>query len=58
MHVPKVGGTLDDKMVSYSSSTTESRERFTLDFNNSKARFIRKRAKDKSDEVVDAALRF
>ena len=56
--MPKVGGTLDEKMLSYSSSTTESRERFTLDFNNSKARFIRKRAKDKSDEVVDAALRF
>ena len=56
--MPKVGGTLNDKMLSYSSATTESRERFTLDFNNSKARFIRKHAIDKSDEVVDAAFGF
>ena len=50
--------TLDKKVVSFSTSPTDFDEKFTLDFNNSKARFISKHPRDKSDKVVETALRF
>ena len=50
--------TLDKKVVSFSTSSTDFDEKFTLDFNTSKARFISKHPRDKSDKVVETALRF
>lgn len=50
--------TLDKKVVTFSASSTDFDELFTLDFNNSKARFISKSPRDKSDRVIETALRF
>ena len=50
--------TLDKKVVSFSTSSSDFDEKFTLDFNTSKALFISKHPRDKSDKVVETALRF
>ena len=49
---------LDKMVVSFLTTSTDFDEKFTLDFNNSKARFISKHPRDKSDKVVETALRF
>ena len=49
---------LDKRVVSFSTSPSDFDEKFTLDFNHSKARFISKHPRDKSDKVVESALRF
>ncbi|MEO7282461.1 MAG: hypothetical protein ACOH2D_14545 [Gelidibacter sp.] len=50
--------TLAEKVVSFSTSASDFDEKFTLDFDTSKARFISKHPRDKSDKVVETALRF
>ncbi|MGC1632906.1 MAG: hypothetical protein WA749_12420 [Gelidibacter sp.] len=49
---------LDEKVVTFSTASTDFDEKFTLDFDTSKARFISKHPRDKSDKVVETALRF
>lgn len=49
---------MDKKVVTFSTSSTDFDAHFTLDFNNSKARFISKSPRDKSDRVIETALRF
>lgn len=49
---------LDKKVVSFSTSSIDFDEKFTLDFNTSKARFISKHLRDKSDRIVETALQF
>lgn len=50
--------TLDEKVVTFSTSATDLDEKFALDFENSKARFISKHPRDKSDKVIETALHF
>lgn len=50
---------LDKTIVTfYTDKKNDFNEKFTLDFNNSKARFISKSPRDISDKVVKTALRF
>lgn len=50
--------TLDKKVVYFSTSSTDFNEKYTLDFNTSKARFISKHPSDKSDRIIKTALQF
>jgi len=48
-----------DNLITFSSNKQEDfDERYTLDFNNSKARFITKNPRDKSDKIVKTRLAF
>lgn len=47
---------IDKKVVSFSSSSLDGT--FTLDFNETKARYISKSPRDTSDRVIKTALRF
>ena len=48
-----------DNLITFSSNKQEDfDERYTLDFNNSKARFITKNSRDKSDKIVKTRLAF
>ena len=50
--------TLGKKIVSFTTASMDFDEKFTLDFNNSKARFIIKHPRDKSDKDIKTALQF
>lgn len=48
-----------DNMITFSADKKEDfDEKFTLDFNNSKARFITKNPRDKTDQIVKTRLTF
>ena len=48
-----------DNVVTFSSSKQEDfDEKYTLDFNNSKARFVTKNPRDKSDRIIKTKLTF
>ena len=48
-----------DNLITFSSNKQEDfDERYTLDFNNSKARFVTKNSRDKSDQIVKTKLTF
>jgi len=48
-----------DNMITFSSNKKEDfDEKYTLDFNNSTARFVTKNPRDKSDKVVKTKLQF
>ena len=48
-----------DNMITFSSNKKEDfDEKYTLDFNNSKARFVTKNSRDKSDQIVKTKLTF
>jgi hypothetical protein len=48
-----------DNVITFSSNKQEDfDEKYTLDFNNSKARFITKNPRDKSDRIVKTKLAF
>jgi len=50
---------LDGKVVSFSTDKkTDLDEKFTLDFNNSKARLITKPLRDKTKRVIETKLQF
>jgi hypothetical protein len=50
---------LDGKVVSFSTDKkTDLDEKYTLDFNNSKARFITKPLRDKTERIVETKLQF
>lgn len=48
----------DKKLVLFSTSPTDFDEKYILDFKNSKARFITKHPRDKSDREIKTALQF
>lgn len=48
-----------DNMITFSANEKEDLdEKYTLDFNNSAARFVTKNPRDKSDKVVPTKLKF
>ncbi|MBF4516331.1 copper resistance protein NlpE N-terminal domain-containing protein [Flavobacterium sp. ANB] len=48
-----------DNMITFSSDKKEDfDEKYTLDFNNSKARFVTKNPRDKTDKIVKTRLSF
>ncbi|SFD62292.1 copper resistance protein NlpE N-terminal domain-containing protein [Flavobacterium phragmitis] len=48
-----------DNLITFSSDKKEDlNEKYTLDFNNSTARFVTKNPRDKSDKVVQTKLQF
>lgn len=48
-----------DNLITFSSNKNEDfDEKYTLNFNNSKARFITKNPRDKSDKIVRTKLQF
>lgn len=48
-----------DNLITFSSDKKEDfDEKYTLDFNNSKARFVTKNPRDKSDKIVKTKLQF
>ncbi|MDI6031709.1 hypothetical protein QLS91_01340 [Flavobacterium sp. LB2P84] len=51
--------TAKDNVITFSSSKQEDfNEKYTLDFNNSKARFVTKNPRDKSDRIIKTKLTF
>ncbi|MFV8370258.1 hypothetical protein [Flavobacterium sp. LB2R40] len=51
--------TAKDNVISFSSKKQDDfDEKYTLDFNNSKARFITKNPRDKSDRIIKTRLTF
>lgn len=51
--------TSKDNMITFSANKKEDlNEKYTLDFNNSTARFITKNPRDKSDKIVKTKLQF
>jgi hypothetical protein len=51
--------TAKDNVITFSSNKQEDfDEKYTLDFNNSKARFITKNPRDKSDRIIKTRLAF
>ena len=51
--------TAKDNVITFSSNKQEDfDEKYTLDFNNSKARFVTKNARDKSDRIIKTKLTF
>ncbi|MBW1656493.1 copper resistance protein NlpE N-terminal domain-containing protein [Flavobacterium quisquiliarum] len=51
--------TAKDNLITFSSDKKEDlNEKYTLDFNNSTARFVTKNPRDKSDKVVQTKLQF
>ncbi|MGB6269125.1 MAG: hypothetical protein WBF67_08955 [Olleya sp.] len=49
---------IDKLVVSFSTISSDFDEKFTLDFNKTKARFITKSPRDKSNRDIKTALRF
>ena len=48
-----------DNVITFSSNKKEDfNDKYTLDFNNSKARFVTKNPKDKTDQVIKTKLTF
>ncbi|MFH6966760.1 hypothetical protein [Flavobacterium sp. FlaQc-28] len=51
--------TVKDNMVTFSTNKKEDlNEKYTLDFNTSKARFVTKNPRDKTDQIVKTKLQF
>ncbi|WP_323787339.1 hypothetical protein [Psychroserpens sp.] len=50
--------TQTNKIISFATKTSELDDKFTLDFSGTKARFISKSPRDKSDRVIDTSIRF
>jgi hypothetical protein len=51
--------TSKDNVITFSSNKKEDfDDKYTLDFNNSKARFVTKNPKDKTDQVIKTKLTF
>jgi hypothetical protein len=50
--------TFEKNIIHLSSNKDDFDEKYTLDFNNSKARFITKSPRDKSDRVIPTSLQF
>ena len=50
--------TSEKKIIYFSSNTNDLDEKHTLDFTNSKARFIIKSPRDKSTRVIKTAIKF
>ena len=48
----------ENKVIVFSTSPSEIDEKFTLDFSGTKARFISKSPRDKSDKMIETSLRF
>jgi hypothetical protein len=48
----------DKKSIYFSAKTSDFDEKYTLDFNNSKARFETKSPRDKSDRDIKTSIRF
>lgn len=48
---------IDKKIIVFSSESSDLDEKFTLDFNGTKARFISKSSRDKSDRVIETSIR-
>ena len=48
----------DKNIISFSTKTSELDDKFTLDFSGTKARFISKSPRDKSDRIIKTALSF
>ncbi len=48
----------DKKVILFSTLATELNDKFTLDFSGTKARYISKSLRDKSDRDIKTALRF
>lgn len=46
------------KVISFFTEASDLDDKFTLDFNNSKARFISKSPRDKSDRIIETAILF
>ena len=49
---------LEGKIVTLLSENEDLNEHYTVNLNNSKARYITKSPRDKSDKIVKTALRF
>lgn len=49
---------LHKNLIYFSTNQSDFDEKHTLDFNNTKARFISKSPRDKSDRVIETALLF
>jgi len=49
---------VEGKIVSFSTKPSDLNDDFTVNLNNSKARYITKSPRDTSDKVVKTALRF
>ncbi|MFK7810865.1 MAG: copper resistance protein NlpE N-terminal domain-containing protein [Maribacter sp.] len=48
-----------DKVITFSSNKQKDfDEKYTLDFNNSKARFVTKHPRDKTDQIIKTKLQF
>lgn len=50
--------TQNKKVISFSSEASDLDDKFTLDFSGTKARFISKSPRDKSDRIIKTALSF
>lgn len=48
----------DNKVIYFTSKTSDIDEKHTLNFNNSKARYISKSPRDKSSRAIKTAIRF
>ena len=49
---------LEDNIVTFIVSKSDIDDKYTLDFNNSKARFVTKSPRDKSDRLKPTSLKF
>jgi hypothetical protein len=49
---------VEGKIISFYAKSTDINDEFSVDLNNSKARYITKSPRDKTDKVVKTALRF
>ncbi len=49
---------IDKKIIVFSTEASDLDDKFTLDFNGTKARFISKSPRDKSDRVIETSIRF
>jgi len=49
---------IEKKIIYFSSSADDMDDTYTLNFNNSKAHFIKKSPRDKTDRVIPEALHF
>ncbi|WP_425076509.1 hypothetical protein [Psychroserpens sp. S379A] len=50
--------TQNKKIIVFSTEASDLDDKFTLDFNGTKARFISKSPRDKSDRVIETSIRF
>lgn len=49
---------IENKVINFTSEASDIDDKFTLDFTGTKARFISKSPRDKSDRVIETSIKF